>query len=261
MEDMKFIIAAIILAIGFVGGAFMLSKVSLNTNPTVYVSPNPVEHIVSVSGSAKEKIVPDLLRIQMRVETQDKNATVSQRNNAETSTTLKNKLLALGISENEIQTSSYSLYPVYESVQNCEGTKDYCKWENVLKGYRAVQTVEIKTTNLKQGGAVLDIVSEIGTNTVFVDSVNFMLKDETKMALEKKLLKQAGTDAKERAQNIADGLGVKLGKVTSISQQMNYPYYYNTYDKVAMTAGAAPTPLSAGEVEVSSSVSVSYEIG
>lgn len=264
---------AIILAVGLLGGGYLLSqgdfgtKVNITsgpTNPNVYVSSTPAEHAISVSATSSLKVAPDLLNIQVRVQTESANAKTSQEDNADVSADLKSKLKALGLEDAAIQTVSYSVDPVYDSKYTCDKSGYNCHYDSKLTGYRTTHSLNVKLTDLTKGGDVIDAAGSAGTNQTFVDYVQFTLKDETRRSVEKSLLKTASEEAKSKAQSIAQGLGVSLGKVLSASQSNNYyPTYYRAvaYDLAEGAAAAPKTNLSPGEVDVSTTVSTSFEVG
>ena len=83
------VIAAILLTLGMLGGSYLLAQVDYSpkvdvtggpTNPTVYVSSTPPEHAIHVSASASDKVAPDLLNLQLRVQTESTNAADSSSN-------------------------------------------------------------------------------------------------------------------------------------------------------------------------------------
>lgn len=265
-------VAALILAIGMMGGGYLLAqgdfgaKVNVTsgpTNPNVYVSSTPPEHAISVSATSSEKIAPDLLNVQVRVQTESANAKKSQEDNADVSADLRTKLKALGLNDSAIQTVSYSVDPVYDSTYLCDKNGYNCRYDSKLTGYRTTHSLNVKLTDLTKGGDVIDAAASAGTNQTFVDYVQFTLKDETKRSVEKALLKEASADARSKAQSICEGLGITLGNVLSASESYSYyPTYYRaaSYD---MAGAAAPkaTELSPGEVDVSATVSTSFAVG
>jgi uncharacterized protein len=270
------VLAALLLAIGLMGGAFLLSKgdyspnvnvTSGATNPNIYMSSSPPEHTIGVSATATKKVAPDLLEVSLRVETESANARAAQQRNAVVSAELLSKLKALGIEDKDIQTTSYNVYPVYKSIYVCDKVDPSrgCYYDSNLTGYKTVQSLNVDVQELAKGGDVIDAASEAGTNETFIDSTSFTLKPETRTTLSKELLNQASIDAKAKAQRIADGLGVSLGKVLSASENTYYPtpYYnsYKVYDMMAESVGAPSTVLSAGSVDISVSVGVSFEVG
>ncbi len=266
------VIAAVVLAIGMMGGGYLLAQgnyapqvnvTSGPTNPNVYVSSTPPDHAIGVSATASTRVAPDLLNLQLRVQTESTNAKTSQEDNAGVMADLKAKLRALGLNDSSMQTVSYSVDPVYDSTYACDSRGANCHYDSVLTGYRTTHSLSVELTDLGKGGDVIDAASTAGTNQTFVDYVQFTLKDETRRSVQKDLLEEASGEAKSKAQSIADGLGITLGKVLSASESYSYyptPVYYRT---AAMDmAGAAPkTELSAGEIDVSSTVSASFAVG
>ena len=267
------VVAALLLAVGMMGGAFLLSqadfapKVNVTsgaTNPNVYVSSTPPDHAISVMASADRKVAPDLLEIDFRVQTQSDNAKDSQARNAVVASQLKSGVEALGINDSEITTTSYSVQPVYTSNYLCDKNNNNCYYQSNVTGYQTVQSIAVDVYQLDQGGAIIDAASNAGNNETFVDSTSFMLKPETQAMVAKELLNEAAGDAKAKAQSIADGLGISVGKVLSASENTYTPTpYYNSFKDMAMPGGAVPaaTQLSPGQLDVSASVSVSYEVG
>jgi uncharacterized protein YggE len=263
------VLAAVLLAAGMLGGSYMLAQVDyspkvnvsdITSTPNVYVSSTPPEHVISVSATASDKVSPDLLNIQVKVQTESKNAKTSQERNAVVMADVMDELEDQGIPDEEIQTSSYRLDVVRRSVQRCATTG--CYYESVVIGYRTTHSLTLSLTNLTKGGDVIDAVTGVGDNETFVDYVQFGLKSETRRQLEEDLLEEASIKAKEKAGEIAKGLGVTLGNPVRASESVSYPYYQTrSYDYLyAAEAGAPSTELSAGEEEVSATVSVGFEI-
>jgi uncharacterized protein len=266
------VVAALLLAVGLMGGGYLLAqgdyatKVNVTsgpTNPNVYVSSTPAEHAISVSGTASTKIAPDLLNIQIRVQTESANAKTSQEDNAAVSADLRSKVKALGVNDSSIQTTSYSVDPIYDSTYSCDKSGYNCHYDSKLTGYRTTHMLNVELSDLDKGGDVIDAAASAGSNQTFIDYVQFTLKDSTRRALQKELLKGASSEAKSKAESMAQGLGISLGKVLSASESYSYypqPIYYRS---AAMDmAGAAPkTELSAGQVDVSATVSTSFEVG
>ena len=69
------------------------------------------------------------------------------------------------------------------------------------------------------------------------------------------------SNARAKAELLALAAGVKLGRVLTISESGGYvPQPRVMYAKAEMAMDAAPTPIAAGQVELSSSVSVQFEL-
>lgn len=263
---------AIFIMLGMIVGAYLLSQakfapnVNVNTgatNPNIYVSSIPPDHAISTSATVTQHVAPDLLVMQVSVKTEAANAKQSQQDNAAVSADLLSKLKALGLTDEAIQTSSYSVDAIYNSTYTCDKVSGTCGYNSVVTGYRTTNSLTLSVKDLAKGGDIIDAASTAGENQTFVDSVYFTLQDATQAAVSKALLKNASAEAKSEAQNIASGLGVSLGKVLSASQSSYYYPPSMNYKDMAMAAGAAPAPstqLSAGQVEVSATVSTSFEV-
>lgn len=272
VENTRLVVPALLLALAIVGGSYLIMqgdyapKVNvsdISTYPNIYVSSIPPDHMISVSATSSEKVTPDLLIIQLKVVTEDTNAKDSQEENADVMEELKAELKTLGVPDNEVKSSSYSVQPITRSEKRCDsyGT---CNWHSVVTGYRTIHAITLSLTNLSLGGDVLDGATGVGTNQTFVDYVQFTLQDETRRSVEKSLLKEAALEATDKAGEIAKGLNATLGKPLAASESIYYPSYQYIYrTDYALEAGAPSAPsteLSAGEMEVSATVSASYEI-
>jgi uncharacterized protein len=266
------VIASLLLALGMVGSAYMLSGVDyspkvnvsdITSTPNVYVSSNPPEHVVSVSGTASKKVAPDQLNIRISVETQDENAKDSQGMNANVSDDLRAALKNAGVSEEEMKTTSYRVDVVRNSTRVCTDSYN-CRYVYEIVGYKTVHSLSVTVTDLEIGGDIIDAAASVSENDVFVDSVYFSLQESTRRSIQKELLEDAGDEAEEKAKAIVQGLGGTLGKLVSASESFYYPSY-RSYD---YAMAAAPmyetdyksTELSAGEVEVSATVNAGYEL-
>ena len=262
--------AAFLVALAVVIGAYLLSTADyapkvdvsdITSTPNIYVSSIPPEHVISVSGTASQRVAPDLLNIQVSIETSADTAKQSQDDNSEVSEDVRNRLKDAGVQDDEIKTVSYSVDVIRNSTRKCD---DYgCSYDWVIVGYKTTHVLNIRTTDLEDGGAIVDAASGAGENEVFVDYVSFSLQEETRREIQKDLLKEAGQEAEEKAQSIAEGLGATLGKVVQASESFYYPQpVYRSYDYVMAEAAAEPVPtsFSAGEVEVSATVSAGYEL-
>ena len=264
------VFAALLIALGVIAGSYLLAQVDyspkvnvsdITSTPNIYVSSQPPEHVISVSATASEKITPDLLMLQLRVQTESKDAKTSEERNAEVMEDLRAELSSLGVPEDEIQTSSFRVEIVRRSIQKCD--ESGCYYDYVIVGYRTIHSLTLSLKEMEKGGEIIDSVTGVGNNETFIDYIDFTLQPETRRDLEKQLLEDASEEAKEKAENIAAGLGVTLGNPVSASESFSYPYYYNQYKGYDMAYGvaeAAPTVLSPGEVEASATVHVGFEI-
>ena len=80
---------------------------------------------------------------------------------------VRRALLGMAISENNIQSSSYNLYPDYENVNG----------KNKQKGYALNTTLRIKVDDLKKLGDIIDKTVQEGVTNV--NQVSFALSEES----------------------------------------------------------------------------------
>ncbi len=262
------LINVVILALAILGGAYILSVsmpqpvVNIEENPNVYVSSIPPEHTIDVSATATDYVEPDLLVVQLTVETEMEGAKESQEETAEKIAAVEAALKALGIKDEDIKTAYYSVDVVKESHYICENETYYrsdCYWEYIIIGYRTTHSLTVDVENLDAGGDIVDAAVDAGAE---VDYISFTLKPETREETRKELLAEASSEAKAKAESIASGLEVTVGDAFSASESYYYYPVYRSYDYAYAeeAAGAAPTTLYGGEIEVTATVSASFEI-
>jgi len=246
-----------VFAVVVLVGILLVSAFNAGTvsNNRVVVTNDSAPNIktLSVSGSVTKMVTPDKVDIVLSVETLDKLASKSQSNNALIAEAVRKALSDAGVNNSDIKTISYSVYEDFE-------------WNGVLEksvsvGYRTSNQIQVTLTDITKAGKVVDAAVGAGANRV--SSIAFGLSDAKELEVRKTALADASATAKTKANSIASGLGITIGKVYSISESSyGYTPNYKEYDVMASSAeGAAPkTPISAGDVEVNATVSVQFEI-
>lgn len=218
--------------------------------------PAPEKKQVTVSSTSELTEKADKVQIYLGVETTAPDAATSQRNNAQIADAIVTAIKAAGLSDTEISTAGFNVYPRQEWDPKTQ--------TSVLKGYTTSNTVQIDTTKIELAGAILDAAAKAGANQV--NSVQFSLSKDKQDALKKQALGKAAADAKSKAEAIAEGLGAKLGSLASVSESNTYfpPIYARGFESMmALKADAAPAalpPISASDVSVTATISVVYNI-
>jgi uncharacterized protein YggE len=118
-------------------------------------------------------------------------------------------------------------------------------------------TVYVTIRDLDKLGELLDIVIAAGANTV--NSVQFDVADKDEAL--KTARADAVKDAREKAQELADAAGVKLGDVQTISffDNVAYPVFDGKGGGGGVAAEAA-VPIQPGQLTFTVTVNVTYEI-
>jgi len=210
------------------------------------------------TGTAIKKVSPNKVSITLGVETQELTAKDAAAKNAEMMNAIINKLKALGLSTDEISTSYFNIYPVYEYPPVIY-EKDIPRPQSpVLVGYRVTNTITITTDAGEDVGAIIDGAVDAGANQV--QGVSFFVSEEVQGQMNKQLIEQAVLDAKAKAESALSPLNMQIVGVKNINlNDVYFPVY--SYDKVALEGGAAPTPILPSQQQVSASVSVTFIIG
>jgi uncharacterized protein YggE len=205
-------------------------------------TPAYTEPVIVVSGEGLVKAAPDQAWVMFAVESRSKNPKEAQTQNAKTMSAVHERLIGSGVSKDAIRTLSYDLH--LES--------DWVSGRQVPRGYLARNTIEVRVDDITRVGEVIDVAISQGANSV--RGVRFDLKQRE--SLEREALKRATADARARAEAAAAGVGAAVGRVVKIEEPVRgyQPPAPMMREMVAQDAGAAVTPVVAGEIEIRSTV-------
>jgi uncharacterized protein len=221
-------------------GLILLAALSCTSAAEINVSK------LTMQGEGKASAVPDMATIVLGVETRNASASAAAAENAELMNTTINALHTAGIEDKDIQTSRYSL-----TIEPQEKPKEGEKPK--VPEFIATNQVTIRLNNMADVGKVLDAAVFAGSNSI--QELSFDLKNPKPE--EDKALALAIEDAGRKAEVAAKAAGVKLGKVLEISEGYGY---VAPAAKSAVFADGAITPIQPGEMVVTSSVTLTYEI-
>ena len=221
---------------------------------------------ITVSGYGEAFGVPDLATFTFTVSSQKLTVAAAQEDATKKINAITAYLKDAGVAEKDIQTSGYSVYPQYEYSQavcpaGVVSEAYYCPpSKQTLKGYEVRQTTTVKVRDTAKAGELLTAVG--GKGATEVSGLTFTFDDPDKVETEAR--DKAIADAKDKAEKLADALGVRLVRVASFNESGNYPIYYRSdmaYGMGGAEAAKAPAPeISVGENKVSSNVTITYEI-
>ena len=206
-----------------------------------------------VNGIGKAAATPDIVVLTIGVESQQKTVAQAQKDAVEAMTGIMQVLKNSGIADKDIQTSQYNIQQV-------------TRWDEKQStyeviGYKVSNTVNAKIRDIGKAGSIIDNAAASGGDLIRVNGISFSVDDPTpfyKIAREK-----AVAYAMEKARQMAQLSGVKLGKLLYVNESTEYtPQVRNNYMKFAGEAAMAPapTPISAGELEFQVSVELVYSI-
>ncbi len=245
------IVAVGALAVGLLAGPVLAGVLSPGAYPASNgaATDQPPEHTLSVTGSGKVTVVPDMATIQLGVQVERPTAKAARETAAAAMTKVVAAIRNLGIADKDIATANVSLGPTYDYPQNATPK---------VRGYQLQNTVTVTVRNLDQVGDVLDDGVAAGATTV--DGISFDVFDRA--AAEAQAREAAVKDARAKADTLASGLGVRITGVSSVSEQVSTPIWYGR-ELAPMAAGSAAdasTPVLPGSTDVTISVSVTFLI-
>jgi uncharacterized protein YggE len=197
-------------------------------------------NVVSVSGHGVIQAIPDKATINAGVTTQGTTAKEALASNSKKMNSVLDALKRAG--GKNIQTQQVYLSPQFSS-------------QNKIHGYSASNSVSAKIDVASAGSLVDAAVSAGATN---VDGPTLSLSDQD--GLYRLALKKAVSDARFKAQALGEAANFSLGKVVSITESSapQPPSIYSVSSDSA--AKSLPTPVVAGNQEVTADISVSFEI-
>ena len=205
-----------------------------------------------VAGEGKVTAVPDIALLRLGIEAEAATVTEAQRQAAEAMDKVTKALKGNGVSEKDIQTQRFSIYPVRRWFD--KGDREE------IVGYRVTNMVVAKIREVSKAGTIIDAVAETGGDLTRVETISFAVDDPAPYYEEAR--ENAVEDAMVKAKHMADVAGVKLGKPIYISEGTAYAPVIarDIYTLETEVPGAAPTPISPGELEFEVTVTMVYEI-
>ncbi|BES19326.1 MULTISPECIES: oxidative stress defense protein [Escherichia] len=181
-------------------------------------------HVVT-SGTASVDAVPDIATLSIEVNVAAKDAATAKKQADERVAQYLTFLELNQISKKDIRSANLRTQPDY----------DYQNGKSILKGYRAVRTVEVTLRQLDKLNPLLDGALKAGLNEIRSVSLGVAQPDSYKDKARQAAIK----DAIHQAQELAEGFNSKLGPVYSVR------YHVSNYQPSPMVrmmkADAAPS--------------------
>jgi uncharacterized protein YggE len=204
-----------------------------------------------VTGQGKTMAVPDLALLSLGIEARADTVSEAQGQAIGAMDKVMEALQDNGVAEKDIQTQQFSIYPITTL------TRD--ENEEEITGYRVTNMVQAKIREVDKAGVIIDAVAQAGGDYTRIQDISFTVDDPTPYYEEART--KALQDAENKAEQLADLAGVKLGKPTYISEGAIYvPQITRDVYEAGAPVPAPVTPVSPGELEITISVQVAYAI-
>ncbi|WP_339819341.1 SIMPL domain-containing protein [Sulfitobacter dubius] len=206
----------------------------------------PEEGII-VTGQGSIAAAPDMATITLGVTEEATTAKAAMDKVTEAVAAILTQLDAQGVAARDRQTSRFYLRPVHDRRPVEDGQPPR------ITGYQAGNSVTVKVRDLDRLGAMMDAVIDDGANDF--NGLDFGLQDPKDALAEAR--KAAVADASERARQLAEAAGVKLGTLIRLTENsQSQPKMF----EAARMGMAMDSAIAEGEVEVQAEVSMTFAI-
>jgi uncharacterized protein YggE len=217
---------------------------------TIVANQLPPQRTMVVNGAGTVNLTPDVAYINVGVHTEKPTASEAVTANNEQTQQVVDALKNFGVAEKDIRTTNFSIWPNTQV--------DPQTGEKLDTTYVVDNTVYVTVHQLDKLGDLLDATVKAGANSV--NSIQFDVADKSSAI--KQARDEAVKDAKSQAQELAAAAGVALGDVQTISFYDNVPTpYVDAFGKGGGgMAEAASVPINPGQLVLTVTVSITYEI-
>lgn len=210
---------------------------------------NPPARTLEVTGNGEAHVAPDLAFLNLAIETHAATAQEAAGSNAALAQKVVKALTQKLAGKGKVWTGGYSLYPEYNEAKPGE--------KPAVTGYRADNSITVRTGEINKLGAFIDAAIGAGANRI--NYLRFTLSDESQARSQAIAL--AARDAQAQAESLAKALGVKLGPIVKATTTAEVrPMPMMAMEAARLSSYSAPTPVQPSEVNVPATVSVTYRI-
>ncbi|MDM5229212.1 SIMPL domain-containing protein [Cytobacillus sp. NJ13] len=202
-------------------------------------------NILRVSGEGKLAVQPDQANIKLGVLTEDMELQKAQEQNADAISSVKKALNAIGITDKQIQTSDFTIFPQY----------DFVDGKQIFRGYRVEHILGITVDEIENTGLVVDTAVDNGAN--IVRGIHF--EAENQSDLYQQALSLAVMDAYKKAETIASALRVQLiSTPVSVAERALGIEQPVSFQSSTFVKSAVSTPIQPGTIDIESQITAEF---
>ena len=205
---------------------------------------------ITAQGTATVTADPDIVSIYCSADLRGATVAEVQARVSEVVAGATEKLLSLGVGEEDIVTNYYNFYPVYDYRDS--------ETEPTQTGYQASHSLEVTCRDITRLDEIVEAMTQAGMTSV--NDIRFDLSNRHDLYME--ALSIAVGAAREKAEVLAAASGMRLGKVSEVRENGSGDagYYANATEDAAMgSKRLAGTGIRSGSVSVTASVTVEFE--
>jgi uncharacterized protein YggE len=203
---------------------------------------------LSVTGTGSVYLVPDVVDLDLGVQTQSVSVGSAVASNNRLSAAVLAALTDQGVASSDIQTTYFSVTPQQMFDVTGAPTGQVTYWVD--------NTVHVRLRQPDKLGDVLQAAIGAGANNV--QGVTYSVADPTQAQDE---ARQKAIDiAQNRAHLLASAAGVTLGEPQTISSSVGLPGPRTTGAAAAEAPAGTTVPVSPGSLEVQVQVTITYAV-
>ncbi len=205
--------------------------------------------VLNVGGQGQVSVSPDRATIRFGVAEVAQSAALAQQSVNRIMNGIMREMEQLGIEARQIQTQRVQLYPIQEMGERNRKPR--------ITGYRAANSVRVTLDNIDRVGDVLDAATKVGGNEI--QGIDFSLRDDSDARAQ--ALRLAVSEAQKKASVMARALRVQLLGVLEVTESGGRGLPVQVRAARMQTAALESIPVAAGQITVTASVSIRYQIG
>jgi uncharacterized protein YggE len=210
------------------------------------VQPLPQARVI-VTGEGSVTVPQDYAEIRTGVTTRGKTAKEALDANSKLMTAVTTALQNSGVEQKDIQTSRFSIEPVYVQQQSNSA--------RTLTSFEAVNQVDVSIRQIAKLGDILDKLVSAGVTDI--GGIEFLHADPAK-ALDQ-ARQAAVADARRKAELYAQNTNLTLGGVLWITEDQAYAPVMKA-GLMRAAAGGVPAPIAAGEDTLRANVTIGFDV-
>lgn len=210
---------------------------------------------ITVSGECLTKVVQDRGRVSLGSTSLAPKPKEASEQAIKAHEALKARVKALGLKDFFSETADYSVS------QECS----YSNSKRICQGYRSRITTTFETSEIPRLGDIVAVAAEMGSEEV--SSLQTFASPELLKRSREACLEAAAKDAAAKAQRLASGAGVKVGRVLVIdesgSEQRPIPLLSRNFapEMAAMSDSSSGGPsIDSRPIDMQVQISVTYGI-
>ena len=218
-----------------------------SASPMPVVLPN--ETILRVSGEGSVRTTPEIAEVSVGVSTTGPTAIEALSQNNRKTAALVDALRKAGITGEHIQTTDLSVAPEY--AENAKVDR--------ITGWRATNSLTIRTIDLENLGALMTVLFEAGGNTI--NTPQFDLTEPSRLRAVREAESKALAEAQDQAEATARSMGMRIARTLLVSDStVNFTGGGGHIVVTGSRSGRPAVPIEPGQIEIRAKYSIEYAL-